>query len=199
MGAGLGGGSSDAAATLIGLNRLLNMHWSREEMAAMGEPLGSDVPFFLFGPSAVVSGRGEKVRPVNIEGPRWVVLVNPGFGIETRWAYAQLAASRSSVNPASWHPPRPYDAEHVTWDQLAQDSENDFEGPVYAKHGILKELTQALRDQGAEMALLSGSGATVFGIFRHEVAAKLARKHFDGLKKIQTFVVQTCSGPRIVP
>ena len=87
MGAGLGGGSSDAAATIVGLNQSLKLGWSRAKMAEVGQALGSDVAFFLFAPSAIVSGRGESVRPVTIEGGRWIVLVKPMFGIETKWAY----------------------------------------------------------------------------------------------------------------
>ena len=74
MGAGLGGGSSDAAATIIGLNHLLQLKWSPAQMAGVGQSLGSDVPFFLFAPSACVTGRGETVRPGVVEGARWVVL-----------------------------------------------------------------------------------------------------------------------------
>jgi len=70
MGAGLGGGSSDAAATIVGLNHLLQLGWSKAQMAEVGQPLGSDVPFFLYAPSAVVAGRGEVVKPVVIEGGR---------------------------------------------------------------------------------------------------------------------------------
>src|SRR6476646_8941924 len=73
MGAGLGGGSSDAAATIIGLRQLLRLEWSPKQMADVGQSLGSDVPFFLFAPSACVVDRGETVRPVVIEGARWVV------------------------------------------------------------------------------------------------------------------------------
>ena len=101
MGAGLGGGSSDAAATIIGLNHVLQLEWSPTQMADIGQSLGSDVPFFLFAPSAFVAGRGETVRPVVIEGVRWVVLVNPGFGVNTKWAYQELAATRTAVMPLS--------------------------------------------------------------------------------------------------
>ena len=106
MGAGLGGGSSDAAATIIGLNHLLQLEWSPAQMAEVGQSLGSDVPFFLFAPSAFVAGRGETVRPVVIEGARWVVLVNPGFGVNTKWAYQELAATRTAVTPLSLSPAR---------------------------------------------------------------------------------------------
>ncbi|HEU4500136.1 MAG TPA: 4-(cytidine 5'-diphospho)-2-C-methyl-D-erythritol kinase, partial [Nitrospira sp.] len=75
MGAGLGGGSSDAAATILGLNQLLKLGWSREQMQSVAEQLGSDVPFFLFAPAAVVSGRGAAVKPVWMDESRWVVLV----------------------------------------------------------------------------------------------------------------------------
>jgi 4-diphosphocytidyl-2-C-methyl-D-erythritol kinase len=109
MGAGLGGGSSDAAATIIGLNHLLQLGWSRDRMAEVGQSLGSDIPFFLFSPSAVVACRGEAVTPMTIEGRRWVLLVKPGFGVETKWAYQELAATRGAVRPLS--------AGHVELDQ----------------------------------------------------------------------------------
>ena len=99
MGAGLGGGSSDAAATIMGLNHLLRLEWSPTQMADAGRLIGSDVPFFLFAPSAFVAGRGETVRPVVVEGMRWVVLVNPGFAVNTKWAYQELAATRTAVTP----------------------------------------------------------------------------------------------------
>jgi 4-diphosphocytidyl-2-C-methyl-D-erythritol kinase len=91
MGAGLGGGSSDAAATILGINRLLNLGWSAARMAEIGQELGSDVPFFFHAPTAVVAGRGEQVRAIHLADSRWAVLVNPGFPVETKWAYQQLS------------------------------------------------------------------------------------------------------------
>ena len=90
MGAGLGGGSSDAAATIIALNHLLKLGWSVRDMMEVGQALGSDVPFFFSAPSAIISGRGEQVHSLEVTGSRWIVLVNPGFPIETKWAYGQL-------------------------------------------------------------------------------------------------------------
>jgi 4-diphosphocytidyl-2-C-methyl-D-erythritol kinase len=195
MGAGLGGGSSDAAATILGLNHILQLGWSDAQMADLGQPLGSDVPFFLFAPSAFVAGRGETVKPVTIEGARWAVLVNPGFGVETRWAYQELAATRGTVRPLS---PLHADLDrhtHVTWIQLAAAAENDFESPVFARHGSLREIKQALLARGAELALLSGSGATVFGLFHDEDAARQAHARFAHEKHLKSFVVPTCAGP----
>jgi 4-diphosphocytidyl-2-C-methyl-D-erythritol kinase len=195
MGAGLGGGSSDAAATIIGLNRLLQLEWSPMQMADAGQSLGSDVPFFCFAPSAFVAGRGEQVRPVVIEGARWVVLVNPGFEVNTKWAYQELAATRTSVTPLS-QAQRELDREsRVSWAQLIAASENDFEAPVFAAHGKLREIKQTLQAQGAEIALLSGSGATVFGVFADEASARLAQAQFVSENLMNVFVVPTCSGP----
>jgi 4-diphosphocytidyl-2-C-methyl-D-erythritol kinase len=195
MGAGLGGGSSDAAATIIGLNHLLQLKWSPAQMADVGQSLGSDVPFFLFAPSACITGRGEIVRTVVIEGARWVVLVNPGFGVNTKWAYQELAATRASVTPLSPAQQELDRHSRVSWAQLMAAAENDFEAPVFASHGTLREIKQNLQAHGAEIALLSGSGATVFGVFVDETRARLAHAQFISKNFKNVFVVPTCSGP----
>jgi 4-diphosphocytidyl-2-C-methyl-D-erythritol kinase len=194
MGAGLGGGSSDAAATIIGLNRLLGLGWSQAEMAQVGQPLGSDVPFFLYAPTAAVGGRGERVEALSLEGNKWVLLVNPGFGVETKWAYQELAATRKGVLPLSSTHQAIDQHRRVSWPQLAQSAANDFEPPVFAKYGILAEIKETLVKQGAEIALLSGSGATVFGLFGTEASARHAQVSFYGNHLYKTFVVPTCSG-----
>ena len=195
MGAGLGGGSSDAAATIIGLNHLLQLEWSPTQMADVGQLLGSDVPFFFFAPTAVVAGRGETVRQVIIEGVRWVVLVNPGFGVDTRWAYQKLAATRIAVTPLSLVQGELDRQSRVSWAQLIAAAENDFEAPVFAAHGKLREIKRSLQAQGAEVALLSGSGATVFGVFVDEVRARLAQAQFVSENSMKVFVVPICSDP----
>ncbi|MGH7215601.1 MAG: 4-(cytidine 5'-diphospho)-2-C-methyl-D-erythritol kinase [Nitrospiraceae bacterium] len=195
MGAGLGGGSSDAAATIIGLNHLLQLRWSPAQMAEAGQSLGSDVPFFLFAPSAFVAGRGEAVRPVVVEEARWVMLVNPGFGVNTKWAYQELAATRSVVTPLSLAQRELDRQSRVNWVQLIAAAENDFEAPVFAAHGELREIKRSLQAHGAEIALLSGSGATVFGVFADEARARLAQAQFVTETAMKVFVVPTCAGP----
>ncbi|HLA61909.1 MAG TPA: 4-(cytidine 5'-diphospho)-2-C-methyl-D-erythritol kinase [Nitrospiraceae bacterium] len=195
MGAGLGGGSSDAAATIIGLNRLLQLEWSPTQMADAGQLIGSDVPFFLFAPSAFVAGRGETVRPVVVEGVRWVVLVNPGFGVNTKWAYQELAATRTAVTPLSLVQGELDRQSRVSWAQLIAAAENDFEAPVFDAYGKLREIKRSLQAHGAEIALLSGSGATVFGVFEDEARAQLAHAQFASENLMNVFVVPTCSGP----
>lgn len=195
MGAGLGGGSSDAAATIIGLNRLLNLGWSATEMAEVGQSLGSDVPFFFFAPSAVVTGRGEYVTSVQIKGSRWIVLVNPGFSVETKWAYQELSSKRAHVPSLSSQQAALAREGELSWEQIMQTAENDFETPVFAAYPDLRAIKQELLTQGAEVALLSGSGATVFGVFRDEARAKHAQAHFQHKPQCRVFVVPTASGP----
>lgn len=197
MGAGLGGGSSDAAATIIGLNRLLELDWTKARMAEVGHSLGSDVPFFLYTPTAIVSGRGETVRPTTIQGTRWAVLVNPGFGVETKWAYNELASTRRGVRPLTQFHQDIDHQQRLTWSQLAPAAENDFEPHVFAAHGVLREIKQTLLDQGADIALLSGSGATVFGLFADEAGALRAAAHFSPDSRLKVFAVSTCSGPLV--
>lgn len=174
MGAGLGGGSSDAAATILGLNRLLELNWSVEQMAALGQQLGSDVPFFFVAPAACVSGRGEHVRPVQVRGHRWIVLVSPGFPVPTKWAYQQLAATRAGVRPLSAAVQSLDQRPELDWSEVVPLVENDFEAPVFAQHPVLAQIKSQLLRLGAEVALLSGSGATMFGVFSGQSAAQQA-------------------------
>jgi len=191
LGAGLGGGSSDAAATIIGLNRLFNLGWSAEKMANVGQTLGSDVPFFFFAPSATVAGRGEHVAPVRIQGTRWAVLVNPGFPVETKWAYQQLSANRGGVVPLSQSHALLEQASELSWEQVVEAAENDFERPVFQAYPLLHEIKHRLLAHGAEAALLSGSGATVFGVFRDETRARQAQAVFHNERQFKVFVAQT--------
>ncbi len=193
MGAGLGGGSSDAAATIIGLNQLLNLGWSMEKMAHVGQTLGSDVPFFFFAPSAIVEGRGEKVDPVQIKGSRWVVLVNPGFPVETKWAYQQFAISRTEVRPLSEAHAALGKTSALSWESVLHVAENDFETAVFKTHPALHRIKQKLFTEGAEVALLSGSGATVFGVFHDETAARQAQTSFQTEPHLKVYAVSTPS------
>jgi 4-diphosphocytidyl-2-C-methyl-D-erythritol kinase len=174
LAAGLGGGSSDAAATIYGLGQLLKLEWGLSEMCEVGAELGSDIPFFFHAPCALVRGWGEEVTSCTIEGKRWVVLVNPGFPVETKWAYEQLSSNRSGVPPLS---PWAEDVErqsHVSWDGVIKAMENDFEVPLFPMYPILGFIKEKLCALGAQAALLSGSGATVFGLFLTCEAAKEA-------------------------
>lgn len=195
MGAGLGGGSSDAAATILGINRLLNLGWSAVRMAEIGQELGSDVPFFFHAPAAVVAGRGEQVRAIHLADSRWAVLVNPGFPVETKWAYQQLSTTRQGVTPLSERCTQLESQSRTTWDEVISLASNDFEGPVFAAHSVLQQIKLDLLSRGAQLALLSGSGATVFGVFREEARARQAAVSFQDRSELKVFVTQTSSEP----
>ncbi|MEQ1793364.1 MAG: 4-(cytidine 5'-diphospho)-2-C-methyl-D-erythritol kinase [Nitrospira sp.] len=194
MGAGLGGGSSDAAATILGINRLLNVGWSAARMAEIGQELGSDVPFFFHAPTAVVAGRGEQVGAIHVADSRWIVLVYPGFPVETKWAYQQLSATRQGVTPLSERCIQLESQGRTTWDDVISLASNDFEGPVFVTHPVLRQIKLDLLSRGAQLALLSGSGATVFGFFQGEDGARQAAAHFHGRSELKVFIAQTASG-----
>lgn len=195
MGAGLGGGSSDAAATIVGLNRLLGLQWSAAQMAEVSQSLGSDVPFFFHAPCAIVSGRGEQVSKVDLTGSRWVVLVNPGFGVETKWAYQHLSATRAAVRPIEDSYRSMEQAGPLAWDRILAAAHNDFEPPVFEAHPTLREIKRQLLVHGAEAALLSGSGATVFGVFPDESKAQAVHAVFKADPTLKVFTVSAGSGP----
>ncbi len=195
LGAGLGGGSSDAAATILGLTRLLGLAWSIEQMAELGQQLGSDVPFFFMGPAACVAGRGEQVRSMQVTGTRWIVLVNPGFPVETKWAYQQLSATRTGVRPLSPALRQLGNRAAVDWSEIIPLVENDFEAPVFSQHPMLIRIKTQLSEQGAEVALLSGSGATMFGVFSGQVAAERAAAVFARDPKLKAYAVPAAGAP----
>ena len=195
--AGLGGGSSDAAATIRALSILFGARWSKEEMADIGQEIGSDVPFFFYEPTALVEGRGDRVSQRQLDGEGWLVLVNPGIPIATKWAYDKLTASRAAVWPSPFRPPllepatSATDPPVVKWEDLISLMENDF-GPVMEREfPVLRDLRLLLLDRGAQAAVLAGSGSTVFGVFPSEVAAKAAVEGLDRRSGWRAWVTRT--------
>jgi 4-diphosphocytidyl-2-C-methyl-D-erythritol kinase len=157
-GAGLGGGSSDAAATLRGLNQLCGSPLAPEALHALAAELGSDVPFFLAGGSAICRGRGEIIEPVPFPTPLALLLVKPAFGVPTPWAYKRWRDSRELPGVS-------YAPQSFPWGTLV----NDLERPVFEKYLFLAVLKRWLLQQPeAEGALMSGSGSTCFAVLRNE-------------------------------
>jgi 4-diphosphocytidyl-2-C-methyl-D-erythritol kinase len=155
-GAGLGGGSSDAASTLLGLNKLFDTKLSREALAKMAEAIGSDVPFFIFRSGAICKGRGESVNPVKFGKKLSILLLKPEFGVATEWAYTRWRDSREILTVS-------YTAQEFA----DQTFVNDLERPVFQKFVFLAQLKMWLFKQpevGA--ALMSGSGSTMFAVLR---------------------------------
>jgi len=182
VGAGLGGGSSDAAAVLSALPSLWKISVDPSTLADIALELGSDVPFFLHNRSAFASGRGEVLNFVKVSVPYWILLVTPNIQISTAWAYSQIPA----FNGAQRKRTKLYDESTCTIAPLPALMENDFESVVFAAYPAIGDLKRDLRKWGAEHALLSGSGSSVFGLFATEAAASAAadllrKKYFVSL------------------
>jgi 4-diphosphocytidyl-2-C-methyl-D-erythritol kinase len=172
-GAGLGGGSSDAAATLRGLNKFFSTNLAPEKLGRLAAGIGSDIPFFLAGCVAVCRGRGEIIEPTTLPAPLRLVLFKPLFGVSTAWAYSR------------WH-----DAGELRGtNYLAQKFEsqvfrNDLERAVFEKFPFLAILKRwLLRQPDVAVALMSGSGSTVFAVTKanadEEALAMRARAELD--------------------
>lgn len=174
LGGGLGGGSSDAAATILALNGLLKLGWGLATLMELGAEVGSDVPFFFGAPTAIVEGRGERVTPVQLIGDRWILLVCPDFRVQTKWAFDRVAEvrgrSKGTPRGATLGGKTP-----LRWEDVLPRMENDFEDVLAPVYPGLGEIKRQLLAEGAEAALLSGSGSTVFGIFPTEGQAEGGR------------------------
>lgn len=161
-GAGLGGGSSDAAATLLGLNALCGGGFSKNELAVLAADLGSDVPVFVFQTAALCRGRGEIVEAAAFPHRLPLLLLKPPFGVPTPWAYKMWSGSREI-------PGVPYAPQHVAAGTLV----NDLERPVFEKYVVLAAMKRWLLAQPESAgALMSGSGSTMFCILHHAADAK---------------------------
>lgn len=155
-GAGLGGGSSDAASTLLALNELFRTNLPREALAKMAETIGSDVPFFIFQSAAVCKGRGELVSPTRLRKQLSLLLLKPQFGVRTPWAYSRWRDSREI--PGTSYAPQAFKGQAFV---------NDLERPVFEKFVFLAEIKMwLLKQPEVGAALMSGSGSTLFAVIR---------------------------------
>jgi 4-diphosphocytidyl-2-C-methyl-D-erythritol kinase len=179
MESGLGGGSSDAAATLRALSLLWRVKVSDAELRHAAAVLGADVPYFLEGGTALGFHRGDLVFPLDDIAPAWVVIVVPEFGVSTKEAFA-------------W-----WDARHGRKGQVGrvrhEMGSNDLQAVVAKRHPIVTTLVRALTKHGAFHASLSGSGSAVFGLFRRRSAAQAAARLLSGPR---TFVTPTLDRKR---
>ena len=174
--AGLGGGSADAAAALVGLNLIWNGRLSRRDLIGIAATLGADVPFSLVGGTAIGLGRGQELYPLEDVSRRGVSVLQPAFGVSTAEAYGWLDADRE----AGLAPPadrRRQEAE-VGWPVGPVTLINDLQAPVVRRHAAVDEMVAALISQGAMAAAMSGSGSAVFGLFSESAAPRaVARLH----------------------
>lgn len=183
LAAGLGGGSSNAAQVLLGLNELMEHPLDLQALHALAATLGSDVNFFLQDQPAIATGRGEKIvsvpcPPVLHRG--LLVLYHPGFGVSTPWAFKQLPRFPSLLNGRPGRATEMVAAfQDATPESLAPHFFNSLEGPVFEKYPILELCTQFWLQQGAWAARMSGSGSTCFALFRDPETGLRARSAFE--------------------
>ncbi|HEV2435307.1 MAG TPA: 4-(cytidine 5'-diphospho)-2-C-methyl-D-erythritol kinase [Verrucomicrobiae bacterium] len=182
LAAGLGGGSGNAATTLLALNELFHQPLAPAKLNELAASLGSDVPFFLQNKPALATGRGEKIQKLDVFPAfrdKAFLLIHPGFGVSTAWAYQALARF-----PAALHG-RPGRARELIsslqtnhWPAVAGGVYNSLEAPVFEKYPVLALFQEFLRAQGALAALMSGSGSTTFAIVENVSAGQTLAEKF---------------------
>jgi len=175
--AGLGGGSANAAATLLALARLWRVPVRANQLTDIAATLGADVPFFLSGGTALGLGRGDEVYPLADLPRHWIVLLIPGFGVSTADAYAWYDSEREMARGVSGREPQVVPG---PWPSRAAQMINDLEAPIARHHPEIDQMRTALRRAGALAAAMSGSGSAVFGLFQKRSEALAAVERLSG-------------------
>lgn len=194
--AGLGGGSSDAAAAMLALNRLWGLRWSGARLAEVATGLGTDVPFFLGRGRAHATGRGERVRPLPGDGGYALVLVNPNFPLSTRDVYQRVPDGWSAEPSGTGEVMAALRARNAT--RLAAALTNHLEDMVGPAAPAIRNMKAALLAAGALGAVMSGSGPTVFGVARSLDHARQIRRRVSRARW-SCWAVRTRSGLAISP
>ncbi len=182
-GAGLGGGSSDAAAVLRGLKELFDLPLDNRELSEIAVKIGADVPFFILGGTQIGNGIGDVLTPLSNSIEGFYLLIVPDIFISTAWAYKALKKHlKDDID-------RPNFAHFLESNNISNVIfDNDFERIVIPTYPKIGEIKVGLLEAGASYASLSGSGSTVFGIFDEEAKAKQAESHFQ--KQYHTFLTR---------
>lgn len=185
--AGLGGGSSNAATTLLTINDMLGFHYTTEDLMKIGTKLGADVPFFIFRKTAWAFGIGDQLQAAENIPPLWFVLINPGFEISTKMVYDNLNL-RLTKQAVKYTCPKFYSV-----DDLINGLRNDLEKVTLVLHPILQHLKNLLLQNGALGAIMSGSGPTVAGLFAKEKEAVQAAEALEKIEEKEWSVYRACS------
>lgn len=181
IGAGLGGGSSNAGVTLKSINQLFELNLDHSVLSGLAIELGSDVPYFLNPHPCFASSRGEILTKINLSLSQPILIVNPGINISTAWAFNQLKIE-GGKNPLR----KIKDKTSITIDDIYPFAKNDFEMVVFKEYPEIKSIKEKLISLGADFSLMTGTGSTVFGIFSDLQKARFAQNEFD--KEYFTFL-----------
>jgi len=181
IGGGLGGGSSNAAVTLKTINRLFNLKLNNDELFKIALKLGSDVPYFLNPVCSYAESRGENLYTMKLEISYPILLVNPGIKVDTKWAFSKIKPKLPDRNLKEL-----FSTGLSDFDLLREYVKNDFEEIVFIEYPEIKSIKHELYNQGAQFALMSGTGSTVYGIFTNLQKAEWAEDNFK--RKYFTFL-----------
>jgi 4-diphosphocytidyl-2-C-methyl-D-erythritol kinase len=192
-GRGLGGGSSDTAAALLGYLRLTGRKIARARLMEIAASLGADVPFFLSGGRALGVNKGDEIYPLPDIAKRYILVVSPKeIHVPTPDAYRWLKAKPLALTKLDGNP-KLFGFCALCWSAQGSGLSNDFEGPVFRRYARLEKIKRALLQRGAAEASLAGSGSAVFGVFP---SPAMARRAAVGFPQDQTFVCETISRDR---
>ena len=188
VGAGLGGGSTDAAATLVGLNRLLKLCLATKQLEKIALQIGADVPFFIRGRPARARGIGERLSNIRQVPRLWLVILYPGLAVSTAWVYQnlRLKLTKPSVNTS-------IGTSLKSFVKLNGLLTNDLEAVTIKRYPEIGVLKHRLARAGAQAVLMSGSGSSVFGIFGSKRKAQNAYRRLRNEEGAQTFLVRVLS------
>lgn len=182
-GSGLGGGSSDAATVVKFLNSAWDLRLSTQELIKIAKTIGADVPFFILGGTQIVTGIGDILSPINLPEDFTLLLVIPALEISTAWAYAQF-------KPSNYKSPFDFNLliseAKICWDKF----ENQFEEVIFPNFPELADIKSALYKHGAIYAGLSGSGSTMFGVFKSKELAQESARYFSNHLTIITHPIE---------
>ena len=167
--AGLGGGSSNAASTIMGINQLFGLGITKQELMKTGSTIGADVPFFIFGKTALATGIGDKLETIEVTPKPWLLLITPDIPISTAWAYSNLRLGLTNKHINITIP-----SCITQFSEIITLLSNDLEKVSISRYPIIRKIRDELINKGAKGSLMSGSGSTVFGIFQSEDDAKEA-------------------------
>lgn len=190
IGSGLGGGSSNAASTLLAMNHFYHDPLNINDLNAMAVDIGSDVPFFIKGGTAFGQGRGEILTPLKWPTDYWIVLICPAFRVSSSWAYHK---ARIALTKEEKFAKLMTILERYNLHTLKDNIQNEFEGVVFRRHPILREIKEQMYQRDAFYAGMSGSGSSIYGLFFQRQEAESARKFFSIQKSLTAYLCKPIS------
>lgn len=182
IGAGLGGGSSNAASTLLALNELFELKLDKNTLSELAITLGSDVPFFINPVASFAESRGEILYPLNFRLNKYLLIVNPGIHIATKWAFNLIKPDYPKFSLKSF-----IDKENFSVDDIMKIASNDFEKIVFEHFSEIYEVKNKALEFGADYSMMTGTGSTIWAMFEEEEAAYQTELFFK-CKNYFTFI-----------